>query len=253
MFKTALVRKPCPNMVEGITEANLGKPDYHKALLQHARYVDVLRQLGLKVEILEPDNRFPDSVFIEDVAVCTPHCAIITRPGAPSRQDEVSTIRDSIYSFYENVEQIKEPGTLDGGDVMMTGSHFYIGLSDRTNKTGANQLINILKRYNLSGTAVPFAEVLHLKTGVSYLEDNNLLVNGKLVKKEEFRNFNKILVPPEEAYAANCVWINGSVIIPAGYPVTQKNIEESGYQTISLEMSEFEKLDGGLSCLSLRF
>lgn len=240
-------------MVEGITEANLGNPDYHKALFQHARYTDALRKLGLKIQVLEPDNRFPDSVFIEDVAVCTPHCAVITRPGAPSRRDEVSTIRDSIYSFYENVEQITEPGKLDGGDVMMAGTHFYIGLSGRTNKAGANQLIKILQQYNLSGSTVSLGEVLHLKTGISYLENNNLLVSGEFLEKEEFRDFNKIIVPPEEAYAANCVWINGSVIIPAGYPVTQKNIEEAGYQTITLEMTEFEKLDGGLSCLSLRF
>ncbi|MBD3615399.1 MAG: N(G),N(G)-dimethylarginine dimethylaminohydrolase [Gracilimonas sp.] len=253
MFKNAIVRKPCPNMVEGITEANLGKPDYHKALLQHARYTGALRKLGLKIQVLEPDNRFPDSVFIEDVAVCTPYCAVITCPGAPSRRDEVSTIRDSIYSFYENVEQITEPGKLDGGDVMMAGTHFYIGLSGRTNKAGANQLIKILQQYNLSGSTVSLGEVLHLKTGISYLEKNNLLVSGEFIEKEEFRDFNKIIVPPEEAYAANCVWINGSVIIPAGYPVTQKNIEEAGYQTITVEMTEFEKLDGGLSCLSLRF
>lgn len=253
MFKNAIVRKPCPNMVKGITEADLGKPDYHKALLQHARYVEVLRQLGLKIDVLEADNRFPDSVFVEDVAVCTPHCAVITNPGAPSRNKEIALIKDIIHKHYEQVEQIKSPGTLEGGDVMAIGSEYFIGLSGRTNEKGARQLIAILERYNLSGHIVELNEVLHLKTGVSYLENNNLLVSGEFKEKSIFDSFNKIEVPDDEAYGASCLWINGTVLVPAGFPKTKKKVEDAGYETIELAMTEFEKLDGGMSCLSLRF
>lgn len=253
MFTKAIVRKPCPNLTQGITHAGLGVPDYHKALLQHARYTDVLRELGLEVTLLEADDRFPDSVFVEDVAICTPHCAIVSRPGANSRRDEIEGIRESLHQHYDNVEHIDEPGTLDGGDVMMVGSHYYIGLSERTNPEGAEQLITILERYGMTGSQVPLQEVLHLKTGVSYLEENTLLVSGEFVSRDTFKDFRMIKVPPEEAYAANGIWINGSVLVPAGFPYTQKQIEDCGYTTIPLEMSEFEKLDGGLSCLSLRF
>ncbi|MCH2450933.1 MAG: arginine deiminase family protein [Gracilimonas sp.] len=253
MFKNAIVRKPCPNMVNGITEANLGKPDYHKALLQHARYVNVLRQLGLKINVLDADNRFPDSVFVEDVAVCTPDCAVITNPGAPSRNQETNLIKDIIHKHYEQIYQIKPPGTLEGGDVMTVGSEYFIGLSYRTNEDGAQQLIDILERYNLSAHMVDLNEVLHLKTGVSYLENNNLLVCGEFKEKSIFDSFNKIEVPDDETYAASCLWINGTVLVPAGFAKTKKKVEDAGYAIIELEMTEFEKLDGGMSCLSLRF
>ncbi|MTI89416.1 MAG: N(G),N(G)-dimethylarginine dimethylaminohydrolase [Balneolaceae bacterium] len=253
MFTKTLLRKPCPNLVNGITEAKLGTPDYHKALLQHNRYADTLRRLGLEVRILEADNRFPDSVFVEDVAVCTSKMAIITRPGAASRSGETAAIKNTLHSYFNQLESIAPGGTLDGGDVMMVGAHFYIGLSDRTNEEGANQFLNILRKYDMDGTKVTMNDMLHLKTGVSYLENNTLLVSGEFVGHPAFEPFDTITIPPEEAYAANALWINGTVLIAAGYPAAQEKIEAAGYNTIEVEMSEFQKLDGGLSCLSLRF
>lgn len=253
MFKKAIVRKPCPNLASGITTANLGKPDYHKALLQHARYVDALKDLGLEVDVLEADNRFPDSVFVEDVAVCIGNLGVITRPGAGSRRDEITLIKEVISSNFDHVESIKEPGTLEGGDVMMADNTFYVGLSDRTNKPGIDQFRNIMKEFGYSVHQVPLGDILHLKTGISYLEDNNLLLTAEMNEIDLFSSFNKIIVPDEEAYAANSIWINGTVVIPAGFPVTKQKIEAAGYKTVQIEMTEFEKLDGGLSCLSLRF
>lgn len=240
-------------MVNGITEARLGKPDYHKALLQHAKYVDALRDLGLDITELEADDRFPDSVFVEDVAVCTNECAVITRPGARDRRDETTIIQDAIHSHFSNVEVIEDPGTLEGGDVMMVNDTFYIGLTDRTNGSGIKQFSEILNKYGKSSKTVRSDGILHLKTGVSYVENNNLLVLESMADIYLFSSFNKIIIPSEEAYAANCIWINGTVLIPAGFTVTKEKIEASGYDTIELEMTEFEKLDGGLSCLSLRF
>jgi dimethylargininase len=253
IYKNAIVRKPCPEMVNGITTANLGKPDYKKAMKQHNNYIDILKECGLKVKVLEADNRFPDSTFIEDVALCTPHCAVITYPGAISRRGETEGMKQILAEFDNTIEEISYPGTLEAGDVMMVGNHFYIGISERTNHEGAERLIEILEKYNMTGSKVLLNNVLHLKTGASYLEMNNLLVSGEFMDKPEFENFNKIIVDYNEAYAANSVWINGNVLVPSGYPETKKKIEMAGYKTKEVDVSEFQKLDGGLSCLSLRF
>jgi dimethylargininase len=252
-FKQAIVRRPCMEMADGITTADLGNPDYGQAMKQHGRYVRVLEECGLQVRVLESDSRFPDSVFIEDVALCTPHCAIITHPGALSRQGEQVEMQSVLSGFYQNIERILSPGTVEAGDVMMVGAHYFIGLSERTNMEGASQLIRILQRFGMTGSLVPLKHVLHLKTGVSYLENNNLLVCGEFIDYPDFARFSKILVSDEEAYAANSLWINGTVLIPEGHPETMAGIMEKGYQVVELDVSEFRKMDGGLSCLSLRF
>jgi len=252
-FKQAIARRPCMEMAEGITTADLGKPDYGQAMKQHDRYVGVLEECGLQVRVLESDSRFPDSVFIEDVALCTPHCAIITHPGALSRQGEQVEMQAVLSDYYQDIERILFPGTVEAGDIMMVGVHYFIGLSERTNMEGASQLIRILERYGMTGSLVPLKHVLHLKTGVSYLENNNLLVCGEFMDYPDFARFNKILVPGGEAYAANSLWINGTVLMPEGYPETKAGILANGYQVVELDVSEFRKMDGGLSCLSLRF
>lgn len=253
MFKNAIVRKPCPEMLDGLTTASLGKPDFNKALDQHAAYVEALQSCGLEVKVLEADSQFPDSVFVEDVALCTPGCAIVTNPGAPTRNGEKLEMKRVLEPFYRHMETIEAPGTLDAGDVMMVGKHFYIGISQRTNTAGADQLIRILKSYGMTGSAVPLYEMLHLKSGLSYLEQNKLLISGEFIKNPAFADFQKIQVDPDESYAANSLWLNSTVLVPAGFPRTRKKIEQAGYRIKVLDVSEFRKLDGGLSCLSLRF
>lgn len=255
MFKNVIVRVPSKSVVEGISSADLGKPDYNLALKQHELYVSALTKTGVNVTVLEPNDEFPDSCFVEDVALCTKKCAIITRPGAQTRRNESACkdLQDTLSKFYENIEYIKEPGTIEAGDIMMVGDHFYIGKSARTNREGAEQMIAILEKYGFTGSIVPLNEVLHLKTGLSYLENNNLLVAGEFVHSPEFEKFNKIIVPKEEAYGANCIWMNDYVIVPEGYPTVQKAIEDLGYKVLVVDTSEFRKIDGGLSCLSLRF
>lgn len=253
MFENAIVRKPCPSMIEGLTTANLGKPDYKKALKQHETYTEILESCGLNVEILKVDNRFPDSTFVEDVALCTPICAVITNPGAKSRRGEISEMREILGQYYNSIEEIKSTGTLDAGDVMMVENHYYIGISERTNEQGANQLIEILQEYGMNGSKVPLKDVLHLKTGLSYIENNNLLVSGEFTTTPVFEKFNKIEIAPEEAYSANSLWINGKVLVPKGFRGTVGKIKAAGYPVIEIDVSEFQKIDGGLSCLSLRF
>jgi dimethylargininase len=253
MFTKAIVRTPSKAMVNGLSSAELGLPDYQNALVQHADYIEALKECGLHVTVLPADENFPDSTFVEDVALMTPRCAILTNPGAPTRTLETRSMLSTIREFYENVEMIKEPGHVEAGDIMMVGKHFYIGLSQRTNRTGAEQMIAILEKYGMRGSMVDLVEVLHLKTGLGYLENNNLLACGEFLNKPEFQQYNLLQVDPEEAYAANSVWVNGTVLTPKGYPKTRALIESAGYRVRQVDVSEFRKLDGGLSCLSLRF
>ena len=256
MFKHVIVRRPCRAMVDGITSApELGKPDYELALKEHDDYIAALRQCGVDVTVLPADERYPDSCFVEDPAVITRKCAIITNPGAPSRNGEKEEILGAVKQFFsdDQIEYIQAPGTLEGGDVMMVGDHFYVGRSARTNEEGIRQFIAILEKHGLTGSEVTLEKVLHLKTGVNYLENGNMLVSGEFVTKSEFADFNKFVIPEEEAYAANCIWVNDTAIVPVGYPAVEKAVRDMGYRVILVDTSEFRKLDGGLSCLSLRF
>jgi len=255
-FNHTIVRTPCKALVEGITSApQLGKPDYQLALKQHASYIEALKKCGVDVMVLDADERYPYSCFVEDPAVVPSKCAIDTNPGAASRNGEKLEIVDALRTFFpeDKIEYIKAPGTLEGGDVMMVGDHFYAGRSARTNEEGIRQFIAILEKYGLSGSEVTLEEVLHLKTGVNYLENNNMLVSGEFVDKPEFEKYNRIEIPVEEAYAANCIWVNDTVIVPEGYPAVLAAVKGAGYDVLLVDTSEFRKLDGGLSCLSLRF
>ena len=256
MFKNVIVRTPAQSLVNGITSApELGKPDYNLALKQHENYIKALESCGVQVTILPPLEDFPDSCFVEDTAVLTKKCAIISNPGAESRTQETKYMVDAVKKFYseDSIEYITAPGSMEGGDIMMVGDHFYIGLSARTNKDGADQLIAALKKYGYTGSVVAMSEVLHLKTGLAYLENNNLLVAGEFVASPEFAKYNRIEIDVSEAYSANCIWVNDKVLVPAGYPKTETAIRAAGYEVITVDTSEYRKIDGGLSCLSLRF
>jgi len=252
-FTRAIVRTPCRRIAEGLTSASLGTPDYDRALAQHREYVGALQKCGLEVTALPADERYPDSVFVEDTAVLTPHCAIFTNPGAESRQGEVAAVRAAIAGVFDAVEEIEPPGTVEGGDVMQVGNRFFIGLSKRTNEEGAGQLIRILNRLGMDGVKVRLNDMLHLKTGVNYLENGWLTITGEFVQKPEFHGFKQLEIDREEAYAANSLWLNGTVLVPDGFPKTRARIEAAGYETIAVDVSEFRKIDGGLSCLSLRY
>ena len=235
-FNNVIVRRPCRAVCDGITSApELGQPIYEKALQQHDTYIEALKKCGVEVTVLEAD--------------------VITNPGAESRNGEKDEIIGAIRKFFpeDKIEYIKDPGTLEGGDVMMVDDTFYVGLSARTNEEGIRQLGEILNKYGMKCVQVPLEKVLHLKTGVNYLEHNNMLVAGEFITKPEFEQYNKVVVPEEEAYGANCIWMNETVIVPEGYPSVLKAVQDLGYETLIVDTSEFRKIDGGLSCLSLRF
>lgn len=256
MFKNVIVRTPCPNVINGISDhPELGIPDYDKALKQHESYIEALKQCGVEVTVLPATPDFPDSCFVEDVAVLSKHCAVITNPGATSRKGEVDDIVDVISKFYpqDKIFRITAPATLEGGDVMMCGDTFFVGLSARSNTAGVEQLRGFLQPFGCTVIGVEMSEVLHLKTGSSYLENNVMLTYGELTSRDEFKDYKKIVVPEEESYCANCIWVNDKVIVPMGYSKTLEAIKEQGYEVIICDSSEYKKIDGGLSCLSLRF
>jgi len=255
VFRRAIVRPPAANFADGLTTADLGKPSLSLALEQHAAYCRAIESCGLSLIQLPPDSQHPDSTFVEDTAVLTERCATLCRPGASSRRREVEGICDSIRSIYSTVHEIEPPGTVDGGDICEAGSYFFIGISHRTNEAGARQLATILCGAGYSCSTIDIRSlrsILHLKSGIAYLDKMNLVVMEELADREEFAGYNLIRVPAEESYACNCVLVNGRVLTPAGFPGVKAELERRGYSVLLLEMSESRKMDGGLSCLSLR-
>lgn len=256
MFTKAIVRPPGPNFAAGLTSVDLGRPDHNLALDQHAAYCRVLVSCGLDLITLDQDQRHPDSTFVEDAAIATEHGAVITRPGAESRRGETEEIERVLLRPFPELHRIVAPGTVDGGDICEAGNHFFIGLSHRTNEAGATQLARILALFGYTYSLIDIrglSNILHLKSGMAYLGSNRLAVIEALSGQKEFSGYELVHVNSAEEYAANCLLINGRVLIPAGFPKLKRQLEDLNYPTITLEMSEFQKMDGGLSCLSLRF
>ena len=256
MFKNAIVRIPGSNFNAGLTSVSLGRPDFERVLQQHAQYCEALIECGLTITTLDADLRFPDSTFVEDAAVLTPNGAVLTRPGAASREGEVDAIRPAILNYFPSPLTIEAPGTLDGGDICEAGDHFFLGLSHRTNEEGAHQLAAHLAALGYTSSTIDvraMTSILHLKSGISYIGENTLVVMEEMAANPQFRSFNLIQVGLDESYGANCVRVNGRVLVAAGFPKLTADLQARGFDPLVLEMSEFQKMDGGLSCLSLRF
>jgi dimethylargininase len=256
LFKHAIVRLPGSNFAEGLTTVDLGAPEFERVLEQHSAYCQALRECGLTLTMLEADLRHPDSTFVEDAAVITPRGAILTRPGAASREGEVAAIKPTIESFYPVMLQIDAPGTLDGGDICEAGDHFFLGLSHRTNEAGAEQLAAHLGSQGYTSSTVDVREmtsILHLKSGISYIGENTLVVLEEMAENPAFAGYDLVQVSAEESYGANCVRVNDRVLVAKGFPKLMDELIARGFNPLPLDMSEFQKMDGGLSCLSLRF
>lgn len=253
MFSNVIVKKPSKSYSTGLTTSNLGTPDYEQVLEQHAAYVEALKQCGVQVTYLEADEAFPDSTFVEDTAVLTKEFAIITNPGAETRRDEIIAMRPVVEQFYETIYTITAPGKLEGGDVMQLGKTFYVGLSTRTNKEGAEQFKQFAAQHGYTTHLVPLQEFFHLKTGIVPMNEDTVVISGEFLTNSLFDSYKKIVVEADELYSANCIQVNDYVIIAEGFPKIKQRLQEAGFQTIERNMSEFQKQDGGLSCLSLRF
>jgi dimethylargininase len=255
-FTRALVRPPAPNFADGLTRVDLGKPVFALALEQHAAYCRALVDCGLSVIVLAADPAYPDGCFVEDTAVLLPEGAMLMRPGADSRLGEVEGVRSPLASAYAALARITEPGTVDGGDICEAGRVVFIGLSPRTNAEGAAQLGQWLRGLGYEPRLVSIhgiESILHLKSGLSWLGEGRLLAIDALAAHPEFADFECVRVDETEAYAANAVRVNDRLLIAAGFPRIDVRLRELGHAPLALDMSEFEKMDGGLSCLSLRF
>ncbi|MBU8869268.1 MAG: hypothetical protein KOO60_00210 [Gemmatimonadales bacterium] len=251
-FCQAIVRKPARSLGSGITTAEFGVPDFEKAEWQFAMYVQALEDCGLTVTVLDPLEEFPDAHFVEDTAVVLPDAAILCRPGAASRRGEAEHMAP-VLSRQRELTRINEPGTLDGGDVLLVGTHCLIGLSDRTNKEGATQLGSLLSDHGYTWQTVPVGAGLHFKSSVNHVGNGTLLVSEEFAGNQALARFDQIVVDPAEQYACNTLLLNDRLLLPSGFPDTRRKLETLGLPIFILSTSEFRKMDGGLTCLSLRF
>ena len=252
MFTYAIVRKPGDDFARGSTTSKLGTPRYELITKQHEAYIKALSSLGLEVIVLEALPNYPDAYFVEDTAIVTPDVAIITNPGNKDRQGEENTIERAL-AVYRKTIRIHPPGTVDGGDVLQVDSHFFIGISERTNREGAKQLGCIFEEYRYTWVTIYVEAGLHLKSSVNYIGKNTLLITEKFAYHNKFKDYHTIIIDKTEEYAANTLLINNSLITPKGFPNTIKKLEATGLGIIELDVSEARKMDGGLTCMSLRF
>jgi dimethylargininase len=249
----ALVRYPTSNLVDGLTTQNLGRPDYDVAMHQYTVYLDALRACGLTITALPGDPAYPDGCFVEDAAVIYRDLVIITQPGAESRRGESASLAEALKSY--SPVFISGDGRLDGGDVLFCSERVLIRLSERTNRSGAEQLKAALVAYDsaLEVDFVPLSGVLHLKTGVTELAPGVLLRSPLMTSDYSFDFAANFYLPLPEAHGANVLPMNGKVLVLAGYPTVAKLAAQYYVDVFELSMTEFEKVYGSLTCLSLRY
>jgi dimethylargininase len=256
-FTKAIVRLPGESFSQGLTmSAAPSGPDLHKALKQHAAYCRALAACGVEVIVMPADDAYPDGTFVEDTFVIAERVAIATRPGAKTRMGEVESVTKALRNFRPALEQIVAPGTVDGGDICQVDDHFLIGISARTNAAGAAQLAAILARHEYTSSTIDIrnhSSLLHLKSGIAYLGEERFLIAPGFPRTNGMVHGDLIEVDSDEMYAANAVLVNDELLIAAGFPKLAGTLDTLHYGVRSLDMSEFAKMDGGLSCLSLRF
>jgi dimethylargininase len=255
-FTHAIVRPPAVTFADGITSSGLGPPDLALALVQHEAYCRRLELLGLSLVRLPADPSFPDSTFVEDAAIVTSRGALLTRPGAPSRAGEVTALGAALGRWFPELGGITAPGTVDGGDVCEAGEHFFIGVSHRTNEAGAAQLAAWLAARGFGSSMIDIRRIpgmLHHKTGISWLGGRRLIAWREVAGHQSLRGWEVVEVPKGEEYAANCIEVNDAVLIARGFPKTAALLRGLGHEIVELDMSEYRKMDGGLSCLSVRW
>ena len=223
-------------------------------LVHHQQYVEAMEGAGVSVTVLDALEEFPDSLFVEDTALCLPEVAVVLRPGAPTRAGESAAMAPALASVYSTVIELVGPGTIEGGDILTTGREVLVGLSERTTLAGVEELSKALAPwgYSVRGVETP-AGVLHFKTESSLLDDTTILATRQLADSGAFEGYTVVEVQPGEEAAANSIRVNDVVFMPQGFPGTVARVRGAGFSVVELPNSECHKIDGGLSCLSLRF
>lgn len=248
----ALVRRPGADYHLGITTRSEVDPDPARIYRQHLAYCRALEALGVTLIYLDALPGHPDAYFVEDTAVLVPGLAVITRPGAPERRGETTSIA-AVLGEHMELAAIEAPGTIDGGDVLRVGKQVFIGISGRTNTAGAQQLADLLEQRDFQCRLLPVAGGLHLKSALNDLGPGRLLLRSGVPVPDMLREFAITETGPGEALAANVLWINDTLLMPGGYPATRERLQALGITIRELDVSAVEAMDGGLTCMSLRW
>ncbi|TQV79316.1 dimethylarginine dimethylaminohydrolase family protein [Denitrobaculum tricleocarpae] len=252
-FDSAIARKPGTSVVKGLRAGGQEDPDFEAVSAEHDAYVAALRHAGVEVQVLEPLEAFPDSVFVEDPALVFHEGAILLRPGVGSREGETAAIAPVLRDRFDRVLELGA-GYVDGGDVLTTSDRVMIGLSARTDREGAEALISSLAKLGRKGEIVHTpSSVLHFKSDCSLMDDTTILSTQRLAESGVFSGFETLIVPEGEEGAANALRINDTIFLAEGFPGTLALLEGAGYHLATLKTSEIAKIDAGLSCMSLRW
>lgn len=253
-FTRAITKKPASTIVDGLRAIDTGAPDLARMLTAHKAYTETLREAGADVINLPASPAYPDSVFVEDTALCLPKGAILMRSGAATRAGEVAEMAPTLRDLYTDVRQITGPATIEGGDILVTAREILVGLSERTDQAGVDQLASLVSDWGYSVRCIEIPrDVLHFKTDCSLLDQDTILSTQRLAASGCFADYNVIYTAPDEDAAANAIRFNRFVIMAAGFPATAKRLRDSGYEVREIDNTQCAKLDGGMSCLSLRF
>jgi len=253
-FTRAITRKPGRSIVDGLRAADIGTPDLARMLKDHAQYVATLRETGARVIELPALEAYPDAVFVEDTALCLPEGAILMRPGAPSRAGEVAEMAATLRTEYDDVRAITGLGFIEGGDILTTAKEILVGRSARTDEAGVAELTKLVADWGYNVREVHTPEgVLHFKTDCSLLDGQTILATKRLDASGCFKDYRVIHTADGEEAAANAIRFNQFVLMPAGFPKTAEKLRRAGYEVREIGNTECAKLDGGMSCLSLRF
>jgi dimethylargininase len=250
---TAITRAVSPSLGDCELSYLSREPiDVRKAMREHEEYERRLGQLGLSVHSLPAQGDCPDAVFVEDPAVVVDEVAVVTTMGIASRRRERESLAEALRPF-RTLKYLREPGRLEGGDVLRVGRTLYVGESRRTNREGREQLSEILSPFGYEVRAVKVTECLHLKTGCTYLGRGLLLANGRWIDAGAFADFEILEVPQAEPWAANALVVGETVLLPEGFPQTRTLIESRGFQVETIDVSELMKAEAGLTCMSVIF
>lgn len=251
---TALIRDVGPNIIQcELTHIARDPIDVAKAVMQHQKYKKALEKAGARVVALPSLEGHPDAVFVEDTAVVLPEIAIITTLGSASRRGEEKTIAQELARLGKKIVQIESPATLEGGDVMRIGKALYVGISTRTNQEAIALMRRILDPYGYAVVPVAVTGCLHLKTGCTYAGENRILVNRSWVDARALDSYELLDVDSRESFGANSLLIGDVLLYSAKFPQTRRMLEEHGLQVVPVDISELEKAEAGLTCMSLLF
>jgi dimethylargininase len=253
ILKIAITRQVSPaiNQCE-LTHIAREPIDYGRARAQHEQYEGALRSLGMNVISLDAEPDLPDSVFVEDMALVLDECAIMLNPGASSRRPEVASVEKAL-APYREIFRIQPPGTVDGGDILTVGRTVYIGISSRSTENAVEQMKAILEPRNYQVRAVNVTGCLHLKSAVTQVSEDTLLVNPEWVSRDDFHGMQFIEVDPSEPYAANAVLAGNTIIYSSSFPKTRSKLQAAGIRMLIVDADELAKAEGAVTCCSLIF